>query len=456
MRHLLKRSTLFVFLVATFTSCESLLNRKSDKSLAVPGTLEDFQAIMNNFATLNTNYIAAGEVSCDDNYLTDADINALNYESDKRLYTWQADNVSRTQSSAGDEWYNCYRAINFCNIVLHGLDQNELEGDQVDNLRGQALAFRAARLLDGLQVWSMAYNKETASRDLGMVLKTDPDMNLKSARASVEESYQQVINDLKKAIAVLPETQSGKTLPTKYAAHALLARTYLNMGEYELALSEAEKVYIRHRELIDFNELDPAANYPIPAVREASDEVIFRTSMFFAAPINISISKITPELYELYDDDDLRKNIFFKHASEDEIVFKGTHSGGTGYITGVTNNEIYLILAECHAVLGNLSEAEEFLNALLVKRWKTDSYVPYVFTDKIKALQVVREERRKELVRRGLRWADIKRYNRENSDITLTRIVNGESFTLYPNDKRYAIAIPEEVIEISGITQNPR
>ncbi len=57
---------------------------------------------------------------------------------------------------------------------------------------------------------------------------------------------------------------------------------------------------------------------------------------------------------------------------------------------------------------------------------------------------------------RGLRWADLKRLNRDGANITLTRTVNGQVFTLPPNDLRYAIAIPENVIEIGSIQQNPR
>ena len=65
-------------------------------------------------------------------------------------------------------------------------------------------------------------------------------------------------------------------------------------------------------------------------------------------------------------------------------------------------------------------------------------------------------ERRKELLMRGLRWMDLKRLNMEGAAITLTRTVNGQVYTLPPNDLRYALPIPEDVIAISGMQQNPR
>src|SRR5699024_373141 len=130
---------------------------QSDKRLAIPASLEEFQDMLNNYNMVNNDFISAGEVSSDDYYLSAADFNSLQFESDKRLYTWQPDFVSRPQSAVGDEWYYCYRAIYVCNSVLQGLAEHELIGKDADNIKGQALVFRAARYLDGVQTWSPAY-----------------------------------------------------------------------------------------------------------------------------------------------------------------------------------------------------------------------------------------------------------------------------------------------------------
>ncbi|MCH5685209.1 RagB/SusD family nutrient uptake outer membrane protein [Niabella sp. W65] len=130
--------------------------------------------MLNSYGNLNIDFIASGEVSSDDYYLTDDNFNSLYYESDKRLYTWRPDFVSRPLSSAGDEWYNCYKPIYVCNSVLQGLEDNNLTGVKADNIKGQALVFRAAHYLDGVQIWASAYNKQSANTDLGMVLRLDP------------------------------------------------------------------------------------------------------------------------------------------------------------------------------------------------------------------------------------------------------------------------------------------
>ena len=72
------------------------------------------------------------------------------------------------------------------------------------------------------------------------------------------------------------------------------------------------------------------------------------------------------------------------------------------------------------------------------------------------ALTKILTERRKELPFRGLRWMDIKRLNKEGANIILVRNMNGQTYTLQPNHIRYALPIPESVIALSGMQQNPR
>lgn len=57
---------------------------------------------------------------------------------------------------------------------------------------------------------------------------------------------------------------------------------------------------------------------------------------------------------------------------------------------------------------------------------------------------------------RGLRWMDLKRLNKDSANIILTRQVNGQTYTLQPNDLRYALPLPEDIIQITGMQQNPR
>jgi hypothetical protein len=64
------------------------------------------------------------------------------------------------------------------------------------------------------------------------------------------------------------------------------------------------------------------------------------------------------------------------------------------------------------------------------------------------------QERRKELTMRGLRWIDIKRLNKEGGNITPKRFVDDKLILLPPNDDRYALQLPADLILNTGLQQN--
>ena len=49
---------------------------------------------------------------------------------------------------------------------------------------------------------------------------------------------------------------------------------------------------------------------------------------------------------------------------------------------------------------------------------------------------------------------DIKRLNKENKNIILKRVEDDGVYTLMPNDGFYALPIPDDIIELTGIPQN--
>jgi hypothetical protein len=92
----------------------------------------------------------------------------------------------------------------------------------------------------------------------------------------------------------------------------------------------------------------------------------------------------------------------------------------------------------------------------LATRYKAGTYKPYLLTGAGEVLKLILSERRKELVYRGLRWMDIKRLNLEGQEIVLKRLVDGKEYRLVPNENRYALPLPADIVRIAGIPQNPR
>ncbi|HSU50550.1 MAG TPA: RagB/SusD family nutrient uptake outer membrane protein, partial [Segetibacter sp.] len=123
---------------------------------------------------------------------------------------------------------------------------------------------------------------------------------------------------------------------------------------------------------------------------------------------------------------------------------------------GIATDEVYLTRAECNARAGNITAAMSDLNSLMSKRWKAGAFVPFAATNTSDALTLILQERRKETLFRGLRWLDLRRLNSEGANITLTRNLNGQLYTLAPNDPKYVLPIPPDVVSLSGMAQNER
>jgi hypothetical protein len=164
--------------------------------------------------------------------------------------------------------------------------------------------------------------------------------------------------------------------------------------------------------------------------------------------------RVDTALYQSYAENDLRKQAFY-FPLDPGYVFIGTYNGNiSSLFTGIATDEVYLMRAECRARQGDIQRAMDDLNTLLVTRFETGTFKEFTASNKEEALKVILEERRKELPFRCLRWMDIKRLNKEGANIVLKRIVGSETYTLAPNDKKYALPLPPDIIKLTGIPQN--
>lgn len=442
---------LSVSLMILVSGCEKFLDEKPDKSLAVPHTLKDLQALLDQYPLINHNDPSAGEVSADDYYLTDADW-AARKETDQNMYLWQKHNLF---DIAINDWFRTFRPVYFSNTALEnipGIPVTQFNRDEWNNVKGQALFYRAKAFLQASFIWTVAYDENSAASDQGLPLRLNSDFNEVSVRSDLKATYTQIIADLKEAVRTLALKPVHVIRPSKPAAYGLLARVYLAMRKYEQAGLYADSCLKLKPDLLDYNTLNPSATYPVP---QFNAEVIFESYFPPAPPVSNNRAKIVPELYQMYAPNDLRKVVFFRTNTDGSRAFKGSYDPNGALFSGVASDEMYLIRAECFARAGKVTEAMIDLNTLLRKRWKTGTFTDFKAANTAEALNLILAERRKELLMRGLRWMDIKRLNREGGGIILSRTINGKTYTLQPNDPRYALSIPEEIIELSKMVQNP-
>ena len=448
-----------IFLGLIITSCKksSFLDAKPDDGDVVLVTLTDYQAVLKNFTRMNQASPAFGQAASDDYFLIPGAFNtsALRTPGYKNIYTWDDDiyDIGRY------DWDNAYVGIFYANIALDGIENMQVghsEQDLFNNVKGSALFFRSNFLFELSQVFCPQY-KQGVNIPYGLPLKLTSDINENLQRATLPETFDRIIGDLKLAMNLLPVIPTDtKNSPSRPAAYGLLAKVYLAMQKYDSSMKYANECLQLYNTLIDYNTLSASANFPIA---QYNSEVIFRAvrvTTNINSLFSVSVCRVDSNLYNSYDNNDLRKSIYFKSETIGKS-FKGGYDGSNSNFAGIATDEIYLVKAECNARLGNISEAMQDLNTLMQKRWRNTAWSPFTASDAADALNKILTERRKGLLFRGARWTDLRRLNSDGANIEVKRVVDGTTYTLPPNSLKYVYLIPPSVMQFhSDWLQNPR
>lgn len=448
-----KITLLLIWLAFTCQSCKKgWLDSKTDQSLAVPSTIKDFQALLDNNNIMN---IAPGgkELSGAPVYFTEQDWLFVG-NADRNAYTWSHDfeyiNVK--------DWENMYQQIFYSNVVLDGLEKIKVKDNNWKAVKGSALFSRSNALFVLAQQYAPLYKLGNLNETPSIPLRLNSDFNIKSVRSTVKQTYDIILSDLITALELLPKTVPYKTRPSLAAGFGLLARVYLSMGEYEKALEYSEKYLEQKSELMDYNNITLTNSRPFP---RHNVEVCFDFKITGLSGTQLMNSYILKDFYNLYDTNDLRKIGFFNTTLESgDIRFKGSYDGSSSAFNGIATDEIFLIRAECNARLGNLNKAILDVNNLLRNRFKkingVSTYVDVVTSSSKEILNRIVLERRKQLLFRGVSWSDLKRLNLEQEyQVTLKRTIEGKTYTLEPNSKNYVFPLPDDIVQSTGMAQYP-
>lgn len=455
--HLFKILGCFLW-IAFLPSCQDeFLDIKPDTELVVPTTLSDFQALLDHGAVMHRGTAHnLAEIGSDDYFIATDAWELVPQPEQRNGYIWAKDVY---ENEPVNDWDYSYRRILYANTVLEGLEKLSpvpRDQEQWNHVKGAALFYRSWAFYQLSQLFSKPYDPATAATDPGIPLRLEADINVVATRQTVEQTYRQMQDDLTQALNLLPVNPGVKERPGKAAALFLLAKIALQMEAYDQALEYANASLQLSSQLLDYNTLQVNARYPFPASGSGNPEIIFHSWMMSLYIFSPSRMQVDTVLYDLYAADDLRKEAYF-FDNKGLLTFKGSYEGGSYFSTSYTTSELYLIKAECLARLGQEADALQVLNTLLQHRYATDTFQPLTPATTPDVLATILEERRKELVFRGVRWEDLRRLNKDPRFAkTLVRVLDGQRYELPPGDPRYVWPIPENVIEASGMAQNPR
>jgi hypothetical protein len=508
MKNILRLIAVFILEIALIASCE--LDLAPYDSLTVENlSLSDqgIESLANGCLMMmkeNLSYSQGQEPDPRDRY-----VRHLN-----QLTEFPSDNLMIVKSTTDNLWYSFnmqhipgqinttyiwfigYKIILNANNIIEGVDLNENTSDRVKHLLGEAYYYRAMVHFDLARIFSTPPSHGLDKP--GIIIRTGTSEEDNKARATVGETYDQIISDLKKAADLMTTRESNPSEAMKYgskwSALALLSRAYLYMEEWDSTIYYAEKV-INEGPF----ELETMENYVNSFWNSTtSSEAIFIFyftpeeqhgeasigSMYNAGPTGtegwgeIFPSKSLRDLLATYRHD-VRNELIDTVFKDDGVTIKNypTTLYPTFYINKFSNqdgivplaspqyirlSEMYLNRAEAYAHMGG-HDNEALADVNIIRQRAGLSGDELVTTGNLAShgyssvLDAVLNERRLELAYEGFRRDDLLR-NKIDLDRSFPSAQNPTEGTdiLQWNAPRQIYFIPvAETINNSACEQNP-
>ena len=249
MKNLFIRSAAFCTLALALglTSCDKQLNidplQSVDAATALNSETKVESAVVGLYAQLGnsnlygTNLILVPELLATDNY--------IRFQGTFGNFREIAVRNTRAENATAETvWREAYQAINQTNLVLDALPVVTTAASKAQ-FEGEARFVRSTMYFELVRLYAKQYNVATATTDLGVPInllsvRTVEEASRRIARSTVAQVYALVIEDMTKAIALLPTANGNRA--TRFTAKAMLARVYLQQNRYAEAGVQADEV----------------------------------------------------------------------------------------------------------------------------------------------------------------------------------------------------------------------
>lgn len=431
--------------------------------MVVPQTVEDYELILNDdIATISNMTYMDPDVWMPESFLITKSLPIFNG------YTW-ADYQYHADKN-DPNWDNIYARIYGLNEIIDHIDQAQtvtLNENLRKEVKGQAYAERAKFYFALINLYAMTYTEANRTQP-GVPLLLHNDIMQRSQRATIGEVYDQILSDLKIARQLVPPAvhPTKKRRASLTGLEGFIAKVYLFCQKPDSALIYANMALEKAPDPEDYNSYiippeqvtDIYKKQNMPRYDHLQSEIIWQGAVTY----NFLTSDIfySEELVRLFDQDhDLRFYFWAVDKMKNGTQLPGYKYVADHYRTFVTSvPELLLLRAECYARTGKELLALADLNTLREKRFLSGSNYQLSINDGKDILQLVKEERRRELAFTGLNWWDLKRYQAYGEKVpTFSRQYQQTTYTLSPGDPRYVLSIPPYVIDKNpSIKQNPR
>jgi hypothetical protein len=334
-------------------------------------------------------------------------------------------------------------------MIMNNIDEATGPENEKNNIKGQALFYRAFGYFYLVQLWGERYQAEGNNTQLGVVMRNDGLLGPK-ARSTVEEVYAQINDDLDASIGYLAATtvtRPNKSHINVHVARGLKARVLLAQSKW-LEAAEMAKLVVNESGASLQNDTytttnnrfcDPTNTEWLWGTNKQQDQI---TTSGYTEFFSYMSNKTSPTyngntpraiynlLYDKISATDVRKGIWFPRAADKSSTPRPAYStGGSGRVANYMANkflladpaarggdvpfmrlpEMMLVMAEGYARAGGHdAEAQNALYPLAHHR--DPQYIKSVKTgaDLVDEIMI---QRRVELWGEGFRFLDLKRLN---------------------------------------------
>jgi starch-binding outer membrane protein, SusD/RagB family len=425
--------------VLLLTSCEDFLDVKPSDSAAAETSItnaNDAQIVMNGLMRkmAAADYYGRNFVIYGDAKGGDFAIRSQGRGLDA-LYSF---NHSVSSNNYGGYWSQMYHCILQANNLLLNIKKIEDAGNgttALSQIKGQALTARALIYFDLVRVYGKPYNMDKTSYGVPLILEP-LDASDQPLRATVEQVYTQIMADLTEGAPLLPTTKKNGFL-NYFGNMALQAKVNLFMEKYPEALAAAEIVTSSSLYTLYSNtnwvsswatafssesifELGIYANeanlgtgslgyYLLRLAKVTGASGWFMASDYFLARLNEDPTDIRKGIMDYDESSPTRFGSCLKYVGGSAML------GDKGGVAAATNikvirlSEVHLIAAE--AAL-NLPTPDKVKAALYLNNIRKRAPALALATDATVTMDMIADERSKELFAEGHRFFDMMRWNK--------------------------------------------
>ncbi len=479
-----------------FTSCEKdhLETRPTDRvpSGAVVETADNAMTALNGLhRALYVRYDSQGRGGLGAFYIhideagEDHVFNKANWDTS---YRW-IPNSSPTNSYNRYNWYMFYQWIANANVLINGIDEATGEQELKDQVKGEALLYRAFFHYELVQLYAKRYEKGGNNSQLGIPIRTEPSTE-PIARSTVEDVYAQINKDLDDAIALLDGIRvKNKSHLNANVGMGLKARVALTMHDYDTAIEYAQlaregyslmdqETYAQGFQI--FSENNSEFMWASQIVEDQTDKWAnygaYISRNFSSSAIRGNPRSINKLLYDEISDTDVRKTLWdptgehenlpagfsllssFKKFPYTNQKFIAVSNGDSRVdVPHMRAAEMYLIEAEALARKGGGSDQQAAQVLFELANNRDSAYTLSANTGQA-LIDEIMTQRRVELWGEGFRWYDLKRLNQ---DLDRTGSNHDEDYTnkvmeIPAGDNRWVWPIPQDEVDANPlIEQNP-